>query len=105
METPDYGPPPDWQSWPAYQLKPQPKRSRLKTYVGGLALAGLLVVGGATAVFAASPSPDASSSPNVTTPGTPGTTDGGTNGGTRTPGNCPHDQTTTDTSTDTSSGS
>ena len=45
--APDYGPPPDWQSWPAYKAPTKPNRSRLKTAIGGLALAGLLVVGGA----------------------------------------------------------
>ena len=53
----DYGPPPAWQSWPAYKPEVKPKRSRLKTVLGGLALAGLLVVGGAATVFAADPTP------------------------------------------------
>ena len=92
--TPDYGPPPAWQTWPAYQ-PPTPRRtSRLKTAVGGLALAGLLVVGGAATAFAADPSPSPSTSPSVTTPGT---TDNGSNGGT-TRHNCPKDGATDGTS-------
>jgi hypothetical protein len=91
--APDYGPPPDWQSWPAYKAPTKPNRSRLKTAIGGLALAGLLVVGGAATVFAADPSPSPSTLPNVTTPttpGTPGTTNNGgtTNGGHHGP--CPN---------------
>ena len=70
-QTPDYGPPPDWRSWPAYQ-PPTPKRSRLKMALGGAALAGVLLVGGAASVFAADPTPSPSISPGVTTPGTPG---------------------------------
>jgi hypothetical protein len=80
--APDYGPPPDWQSWPAYQAPSKPDRSRVKTALGGLALAGLLVIGGAATVFAADPSPSPSTSPNVTTPTTPGTPDTTNNGGT-----------------------
>ena len=38
--APDCGPPPAWQSWPAHQTPTRPKRSRLKTALGGLALAG-----------------------------------------------------------------
>jgi len=91
--APDCGPPPAWQSWPAHQTPTRPNRSRLKTALGGLALAGLLVVGGAATVFAADPSPSPSTSPSVTTPGT---TDNGSNsgsGGTSTH-NCPKDGTT-----------
>jgi hypothetical protein len=100
--APDYGPPPDWQSWPAYQKPTRPNRSRLKTALGGLALAGLLVVGGAATVFAADPSPSPSTSPSVTTPGT---TDNGSNGssGATSTHNCPKDQSTngpSDTTTD-----
>ena len=104
--SPDYGPPPDYSSWPAFQsapgapAPPKPKRSRLKTALGGAMLAGLLVIGGAATVFAADPSPSPSASPGVTTPGTPGT-----NGSTTTKGNCPHDQTSTDTTTSTDSSS
>ena len=85
----DFGPPPDWQSWPAYQQPNKPHRSRLKTALGGLALAGLLVVGGAATVFAADPSPAPSSTPNTTTPGTP---NNGSNGGSTNPthGPCLH---------------
>ena len=102
--APDYGPPPAWQSWPAYQQPTHKSRSRLKTALGGLALAGLLVVGGAATVFAADPSPSPSTSPGVTTP-TPGTTDNGSNGssGGTTTHNCPKDQSTNgsgDTTTD-----
>ena len=100
--APDYGPPPDYSAWPAYQpvvATPKPARSRLKTALGGLALAGLLVVGGAASAFAASPSPDASGSPAVTTPER---TDNGT---TTQRGDCPHDKTTTDDSTSTESSS
>jgi serine protease len=97
--APDHGPPPAWPT-PFTTIPPappQPKRRRLKTIVGGLALAGLLVVGGAATVFAADPSPSPSTSPGVTTPGTsPGTTTPGTPG---TRGNCPHNQTTTNTTT------
>jgi serine protease len=96
--SPDYGPPP---AWPPPPVAPRPKRNRLKTIVGGLALAGMLVVGGAATVFAADPTPSPSTSPGVTAPGTsPGTTTPGTPG---TRGNCPHDQTTTNT-TNTSTG-
>ncbi len=92
--APDYGPPP---AWPASTTPPQPKRNRLKSIVGGLAFAGLLVVGGAATVFAADPTPSPSTSPGVTAPGTsPGTTTPGTPG---TRGNCPHNQTTTNTTT------
>lgn len=99
--TPDYGPPPDYSAWPAYQLAaaaPKPARNRFKQAVGGLALAGLLVVGSAATVFAASPSPDASGSPAVTTPDT-------TDDSTPTQrGDCPKDKTTDDSaSTDSSS--
>jgi len=100
--APDYGPPPAWQSWPAYQAPTRPKRSRLKTALGGLALAGLLVVGGAATVFAADPSPSPSTSPSVTTPGTTDNGSNGSGGGTTTH-NCPKDGTTngsTDTTTD-----
>jgi hypothetical protein len=96
--APDYGPPP---AWPAPPPARQAKRNRLKTALGGLALAGLLVVGGAATVFAADPSPSPSTSPGVTAPGT-------TNGKSGTPGthgDCPHDQTTTDTTTSTDSSS
>ena len=90
--APDYGPPPDWQSWPAYKAPTKPSRSRLKTVLGGLALAGLLAVGGAATVFAADPSPAPSTSPNATTPTTPGTPSDGSNGGTTGPmhGPCLH---------------
>jgi hypothetical protein len=102
--APDYGPPPDWQSWPAYKPRSKPNRSRLKAIVGGLALAGLLVVGGAATVFAADPSPAPSTSPDVTTPGTPGTPSDGSNGGTTNParphGPCPNDGTGSGSGTD-----
>ena len=88
--APDYGPPPDWQSWPAYKVPTKPSRSRLKTVVGGLALAGLLVVGGAATVFAADPSPSPSTSPGVTTPTTPTTPNGGTTNPGHPHGNCPN---------------
>lgn len=87
--APDYGPPPDWQSWPAYKTPTKPNRSRRKTAIGGLALAGLLVIGGAATVFAADPSPSPSPSPNVTTPTTPGTTTPGTTNPTH-HGPCPN---------------
>lgn len=108
METPEYqpkeqnlasdfGPPPDWQSWPAYKKPVKQKRSRLKMALGGMALAGLLVIGGGATVFAADPSPAPSTSPNTTTPttpttpGTPGTNNGGTtNPGTMPNGHCSH---------------
>lgn len=100
--APDYGPPPAWQNWPAYQQPTRPGRSRLKMALGGLALAGLLVVGGAATVFAADPSPSPSTSPSVTTPGTTEDGSNGSSGGTSTH-NCPKDQTTNgsgDTTTD-----
>jgi hypothetical protein len=99
--APDYGPPPAFQAWPAYHPPAAQKRSRLKSALGGFALAGLLIVGGAATVFAASPSPSPSTSPSVTTPGTNG---GTTTPGTHTPGNCPNMQTQT-TTTSTSTGS
>jgi hypothetical protein len=86
--APDYGPPPDWQSWPEYQKPVKPKRSRLKMALGGMALAGLLVIGGGATVFAADPSPRPSTSPSTTTPTTPTTP--GTNGGTTNPGTMPN---------------
>ena len=90
--APDFGPPPDWPSWPAYKPQVTPKRSRLKAVVGGLALAGLLVVGGAATVFADDPSPTPTTSPNATTPGTPSDgSNGGTTNGTRPHGPCPND--------------
>jgi hypothetical protein len=90
--APDYGPPPDWQSWPAYKQPVKATRSRLKTVAGGLALAGLLVVGGAATVFAADPSPTPTTSPGVTAPGTPSDgSNGGTTDGTRPHGPCPND--------------
>jgi hypothetical protein len=99
--APDYGPPPDYSTWPAYQPPaPPPRRNRLKATLGGLALAGLLV-GGAATVFAADPTPSPSTSPSVTTPGTIDDT-------TTTPRThvgCPDDQTTTDSTTDSSAGS
>jgi hypothetical protein len=105
--APDYGPPPAWPyAQPAPTAPVSAKRHRLKTAIGGLALAGLLVVGGAATVFAADPSPSPSTSPGVTTPNTsPGTTDGTTDGSGQTRGDCPDKDTTTDdtTSTDTSS--
>jgi hypothetical protein len=91
--APDYGPPPDWQSWLAYQEPARPNRSRLKTALGGLILAGLLVVGGAATVFAADPTPSPSTSPSVTTPGTTDNGSNGSSGGTSTH-NCPKDQST-----------
>jgi hypothetical protein len=100
--APDYGPPPAWpaQFAPIPPAPAKPKRNRLKTVVGGMALAGLLVVGGAATVFAADPSPSPSTSPGVTAPAaSPGTTTDGTQTAPATRGNCPHDQTTTNTTT------
>ena len=86
--APDYGPPPPFQTWPAYQPPPTTlRRSRLKTALGGFALAGLLIVGGAATVFAADPTPTPSTSPSTTTPSA---TDNGSNGSTPTH-NCPKD--------------
>jgi hypothetical protein len=78
--APDQGPPPDWQSWPAYQKPAKPRRSRLKVAAGVAAVAGLLVVAAAANVFAADPTatPSASAAaPQASAlPGT-GASDGG----------------------------
>lgn len=109
--APDYGPPLAWPAqFAATPLAPvpapdKPKRSRLRTALGGLALAGLLVVGGAATVFAADPTPSPSTSPGVTQPAaSPGTTDG-TQSTPGTKADCPHDQTTTDDTNSTDSSS
>lgn len=101
--APDYGPPPAWPYAHQVPTSPVPaKRNRFKAAIGGLALAGLLVVGGAATVFAADPSPTPSASSGVTTPDTStGTTDG--TGHTR--ADCPDKGTTTDDTTSTDSSS
>src|SRR3990172_6907174 len=70
--APDYGPPPDSPAWmpiqPPTAPTPKPRRSRLKTALGGIALARLLVVGGAATVFAAHAPPPPGRIPRATPP-------------------------------------
>jgi hypothetical protein len=106
--APDYGPPPAWPYAQPAPTAPVPaKRNRLKAAIGGLALAALLVVGGAATVLAADPTPTPSASSSVTTPDTsPGTTDGTPRDEDQTRADCPDKGTTTTddtTSTDSSS--
>jgi hypothetical protein len=102
--APDYGPPPAWPyAAPAATTVRPVRKNRLKTAIGGLALAGLLVVGGAATVFAADPTPSPTTPATVTSPdASAGTTDG--TGGRGSHADCP-DKTTTDDTTSTDSSS
>lgn len=78
-------------------LEPRSRPGAVRRTVATLVLAtGLLIVGGVSAAWAASPDPSASTTPSVTTPSATDTPDGsgtprsGTDGTTHAKGDCPN---------------